>query len=157
MSPTPKQARTHRRKANSADHTKNVNSYRVEASWNDRPSRPAVFRSPDRKKARRVARQWADDGAYVIVQEHTGWDTWRTLDEIDGPALLAEARRAAAEARHGAEEQQRASAEAARAQVAAAEQSERDRATLARMMVRPPVARDQCGRREARHITGAQR
>ncbi|MCX4824223.1 cell surface glycoprotein [Streptomyces sp. NBC_01142] len=53
---------------------------------------------------------------------------------------------AEAEARDRAEAQRRPT-----------EQSERELDALARMMARPPVAREQCGRREARHVTGAQR
>ncbi|MEV2203759.1 hypothetical protein AB0E11_27885 [Streptomyces fradiae] len=41
--------------------------------------------------------------------------------------------------------------------LAAAEARDRAEAALARLMSRPPVARNQCGRRDARHITGAQR
>ncbi|GGR80757.1 hypothetical protein GCM10010252_19090 [Streptomyces aureoverticillatus] len=157
MSPTPKQARSHRRKANPGDRTRNVTAFRVEASWNDRPDKPATVKTLDRKRVRRLARQWAADGAYVIVQESTGWDTWRTVTEIDGPALVAERHRLAAEERRRVEEQQRAAVEAEAARLAAAERSERDRADLARLMRRAPVAREQCGRRDARHVTGAQR
>ncbi|CAL9481311.1 hypothetical protein [Streptomyces sp. enrichment culture] len=153
MTPTPKVARTYRRKPNSGDRTKNTKAYRVEASWNARPDRPAATTTPDRRRADRLARQWAASGAYVIVQTHTGWDTWRTLYELDGPAHEAE-RRAAERA---ALDQARRAAQEAEARIAAAEQRDRDEAALTRLMTRPPVARDQCGRRDARHITGAQR
>ncbi|WP_282792066.1 hypothetical protein [Streptomyces sp. CC224B] len=154
---TPKQARTHRRKANPGDRTRNVNACRVEASWNDRPDKPATLKTSDRKRARRLARQWAAEGAYVIVQEHTGWDTWRTVTEIDGPALVAAQQRAAAEEHRRMEEQQHAAAKAEAARRAASGRAEGTRADLARLMRRPPVAREQCGRRDARHVTGAQR
>jgi hypothetical protein len=153
VTPTPKQQRTHRRKARGGDRTKNVTAYRIEASWNARPDRPAATTTPDRRRADRLARQWAATGAYVIVQAHTGWDTWRTLYELDGPAQEVE-RRAAERA---ALDQARRAAQEAEARIAATEQRDRAEAALARLMTRPPVARDQCGRRDARHITGAQR
>ncbi|MFJ6074674.1 hypothetical protein ACIQFU_28240 [Streptomyces sp. NPDC093065] len=136
----------HRRRAKATDRTKNTNGFRITGSWDDRPDRPAVKPTSDRKAARRIARSMADQGAYVIVEEHQGYGHWSTWFEVNGPAQLAARRAAEAEARARAEAQRRA-----------AEQAERDRDALARMMVRPPVAREQCGRREARHVTGAQR
>jgi hypothetical protein len=172
----PKSARKpHKRKAPTSDRTQNHNGYRIEASWNDRPNKPAITTTPDRKKARRLARQWAEQGAYVIVQEHAGWHVWRTIDEVDGPALLAE--RAAAEqaavedARRTARDAEQRLAAARRTALldaeyaaqtaqnqrarAAAEEAEHDR--LARLMVRPPVARDATGRPTARHTAGGRR
>ncbi|MFF3886577.1 hypothetical protein [Streptomyces sp. NPDC001914] len=147
----------HRRRAKATDRTKNTSGYRITGSWDERPDRPAVKPTTDRKAARRIARHMADQGAYVIVEEHHGYGRWSTWFEVDGPALLAERLAAEVEARARAEEQRRATEQAAAARRAAAEQSERDLDALARMMVRPPVAREQCGRREARHVTGAQR
>ncbi|MFD8216188.1 hypothetical protein ACFV2U_21180 [Streptomyces sp. NPDC059697] len=151
MSPTPKQARQHRRKAKASDRTHNVNSYRVEGNWHERPDRPAATKTPDKRKAYRIARAWAADGAYVIVQEHTGWDTWKTLDEFDGPALLAEQRR---EQREAVEDARRTAEESER-RIAAAEERDRETAALERLMVRPPVPRDATGRVTARHTAGA--
>ncbi|WP_328361467.1 hypothetical protein OG800_26555 [Streptomyces sp. NBC_00445] len=145
----------HRRRASTADRTKNNSGYRITGSWDQHPDRPAIKPTQDRKAARRIARNMAEQGAYVIVEEHHGHGRWSTWFEVNGPALLAERRLAAAEERRRIEEQKRAAAEAARR--AAAERSERERAGLARLMVRPPVAREQCGRRDARHVTGAQR
>jgi hypothetical protein len=147
----------HRRRATATDRTKNTSGYRITGSWNARPNRPAVKPTSDRKAARRIAREMADQGAYVIVEEHQGYGQWSTWFEVDGPALVAERHRAAAEERRRREQQHRATVEAEVARRAAAERSERDLDALARMMVRPPVAREQCGRREARHVTGAQR
>ncbi|GHA19752.1 hypothetical protein ACFOOM_09955 [Streptomyces echinoruber] len=179
MSPTPKQARTHRRKAPGTDHTKNVKSYRIEASWDHRPDDPVVIRTADRKRAKRKVRELADKGAYVIFQEHTGWDTWRTLDEIDGGALLAE--RAAeqqlaaaghpptpADYRPGADDRHRSwlAWMQARAEAAAREQAEHEtrRRRLAaeaersaRALMSPPAIVRPEHRQRARHITGAQR
>ncbi|MEH0555990.1 hypothetical protein [Streptomyces sp. B21-101] len=153
MSPSPQNIRTFHRKARAGDHTKNVNAYRVEGSWNKHPDRTVVFKTPDKRKAYRQARQWAAAEAYVIVQRHTGWDTWRTLDEIDGPALAAEHRRA----ERAAVEDARRAAEEAERRLAAAEERDREQAALERLMVRPPVPRDATGRVSARHTTGAQR
>src|SRR5690606_31401038 len=92
----PKNQRQHKRKARTVKQFAAPDRYRIEASWNDRPDKPAATTTSDRKKARALARKWADSGAYVIVQENTGWHVWRTVDEVDGPALLAE--------RHAADE-----------------------------------------------------
>jgi hypothetical protein len=154
MSPTPKRSRpAHKRKASTGDHTHNVTAYRVEASWNKRPDKPVVLKTPDRKRAYRTARELADKGAYVIVQAHTGWDTWRTLDELDGPALAAERR----SAERAAVEDARRAAQEAEQRLAAAEAADLEHTRLERLMSRPPVAREQSGRRDARHVTGAQR
>ncbi|KAA6215126.1 hypothetical protein CP973_00205 [Streptomyces albofaciens JCM 4342] len=147
----------HRRRGTTPDRTKNTRGFLVTGSWDQRPDHPAVKPTSDRAAARRIARDMADKGAYVIVEEHRGHGQWRTLYEVDGPTLLADRRRAADEERRRIEEEQRAAAAAEAARVAAAEQAARDRDALARLMVRPPVARDQCGRRDARHVTGAQR
>lgn len=136
----------HRRRVTATDRTRNTRGYLITGSWNHRPDRPAVKPTSDRNAARRIARSMADKGAYVVVEQRGGNGEWSTWFEVDGPAQAAERRRVAAE-EYRRREQQRA----------AAERSERDRADLARMMARPPVARDQCGRREARHVTGAQR
>ncbi|MBK3576150.1 hypothetical protein JHN63_20465 [Streptomyces sp. MBT65] len=147
----------HRRRASATDRTKNNSGYRITGSWDQHPDRPAIKPTQDRKAARRIARDMAEQGAYVVVEEHHGYGRWSTWFEVDGPALLAERHSAAAEERRRIEEQQRAAAEAEAARRAAAERSEHERASLARLMMRPPVAREQCGRREARHVTGAQR
>ncbi|MFD5873739.1 hypothetical protein [Streptomyces sp. NPDC060322] len=147
----------HRRRAKATDRTKNTSGFRITGSWDQRPNRPAVKPTQDRKAARRIAREMADQGAYVIVEEHHGYGHWSTWFEVNGPAQQAERRLAEVEAQRRAEEQRRAAEQAAERRRAAAEQSERDLDALARMMVRPPVAREQCGRREARHVTGAQR
>ncbi|MGW4727642.1 hypothetical protein ACWEQC_00310 [Streptomyces shenzhenensis] len=186
MSPTPKQQRTHRRKPNAGDRTKNVKSFRVEASWDHRPNAPVIIRTPDLKKARRKVTELADKGAYVIFQEHTGWDTWRTVREVDGAALLAE--RAAeqqlaaagqpptppgyrpdAEDRHRtwfawmdarAESERRAAEQAAREQAEADARRRRLAAEArqhARALMNPPAIVRPEHRQRARHITGAQR
>lgn len=130
MSPTPKQARTYRKKHKPSDHTRNDRAFRVVASWNHSPDEPQYAHTSDRAKARRIIRQWTEQGAYVIWYERAGFE-WRTVREYDGPALLAERR--------------------------AAEQIEADRDRLARLMVRPPVARDATGRTTARHTAGGKR
>ncbi|MFH8793828.1 hypothetical protein [Streptomyces sp. NPDC017941] len=186
MSPTPKQTRTHRRKPATGDRTHNVNAYRIEASWDHRPDDPAIIRTSDRKRARKVFRDLVDKGAYVIFQEHLGWDRWRTLREADGAALRAE--RAAeqqlaaaalppapASYRPEADDRNRtwlarmnvrAEAERRTAEQAAREQAEAEarRRRLAaearrdaRALMSPPADVRPENRRRARHITGAQR
>ncbi|MFF5495740.1 hypothetical protein [Streptomyces aquilus] len=147
----------HRRRASQTERTKNTRGYRITGSWDTRPDRPAVKATQDRKAVRRIAREMADQGAYVIVERHDGYGLWSTWFEVDGPALVAERRAAAEEQRRRAAEERHRAEQAEAARRAAAQQSARDRAALARMMVRPPVAREQCGRRDARHVTGAQR
>ncbi|MGW0134855.1 hypothetical protein [Streptomyces sp. NPDC003299] len=187
MSPTPKSGRPqYRRKPSTGDHTRNTTAYRVEASWDHRPDQPVIIRTPDRKRAKAKARELAEKGAWVILQVHEGWDVWRTLDEIDGPALVAEraAEQQLAAAGHppapanyrpDADDRQRtwqawmdARAEADRraAEQAAREQAEADarRRRLAaearrdaRTLMTPPAIVRPEHRRQARHITGAQR
>lgn len=152
MTPTPKIARQHRRKASTRDHTRNDRAFRVEASWNHSPDRPQFAHTSDKAKVRRIARQWTEQGAYVIVSKRDGYQ-WRTVDEYDGPALAAERRTA----ERTAVEQARLAAQAAEQRLAAAEQAEAEHDALARLMARPPVARDATGRAAARHRTGAQR
>lgn len=83
----------HRRKANPGDRTKNSRGYRVTGSWDEKPDRPAVKPTQDRKARDRIAREMASQGAYVIVEEHVAYGLWRTLYEVDGPAQLEAARR----------------------------------------------------------------
>ncbi|WP_329219197.1 hypothetical protein [Streptomyces microflavus] len=79
--------RTHRRKADGRERTRNVTAWRITASWDSRPDRPAVRTTPDRKARDRMVRQWAADGAYIIVEEADGFG-WRTLREVNGAAQL---------------------------------------------------------------------
>ncbi|MGW5673961.1 hypothetical protein ACWEV4_02520 [Streptomyces sp. NPDC003860] len=186
MTPTPKQQRTHRRKPATRDRTKNVTQWRVEASWDHRPDAPVVIRTADRKHARRKVSELADKGAYVIFQEHAGWDRWRTLREVDGAALLAErtAEQQLAAAGHpptppghapDADDRHRtwlAHMEArAEADRRAAEQADHEQAGAdarrrrlaadvrqhARALMAPPAIVRPEHRQRARHITGAQR
>ncbi|ARB11462.1 hypothetical protein SEA_TOASTYFINZ_40 [Streptomyces phage ToastyFinz] len=186
MSPTPKQARTHRRKAATGDRTKNVTSWRVEASWDHRPDAPVVIRTSDKRQARRKMADLADKGAYVIFQEHEGWDRWRTVREVDGAALLAErdaeqqlaaaghppappAYRPDADDRHRtwlawmsarAEADRRAAEQAARERAEADARRRRLAAEAhrdARTLMSPPAIVRPENRQRARHITGAQR
>ncbi|MEU9140403.1 hypothetical protein AB0D33_31365 [Streptomyces sp. NPDC048404] len=147
----------HRRRASATDRTKNNSGYRITGSWDQHPDRPAIKPTQDRKAARRIAREMAEQGAYVVVERHDGYGLWSTWFEVDGPALLAERRAAEEEQRRRAAEERHRAEQAEAARLAVVEQSERERASLARLMARPPVAREQCGRRDARHVTGAQR
>lgn len=95
----------HRRKATATDRTKNSRAFQITGSWDAHPDRPTVIVTQDRRAAKRLARDMAARGGYVIVEEHIEHGRWRTLYELDGPALLAE-RRAAEQA--AAEEAERA-------------------------------------------------
>ncbi|MFZ3569254.1 hypothetical protein ACNYS0_20090 [Streptomyces sp. BH034] len=151
----------HRRKATGRnDTTKNTRGYRVTGSWNARPDRPAVKGTPDRKAARRIAREMAEQGAYVIVEEHRAHGQWRTLYEVDGPAQQAaraaaeeaERERAARARRHLEEQARTAEAEQRRRHRLAAEATVHAR----QLMTAPAIVRPE-NRQRARHITGAQR
>ncbi|MFD8151720.1 hypothetical protein ACFV28_13345 [Streptomyces sp. NPDC059720] len=148
--------RPYRRRAVPGDHTPNSRGYRVTASWDARPDRPAIRTTPDKAMARRIAREYAEQGAYVILEEHRGQNQWRTLRELDGPAIVAAAR-AAAEAERRATEQ--AAAEEAE-QLLAVRRRRRlaaEATTHARALMSPPAIVRPEHRQRARHITGAQR
>ncbi|MFE5912054.1 hypothetical protein ACFQ6B_23630 [Streptomyces wedmorensis] len=176
----------YRRRRRADDRTQNRREFLVTGSWDNNPDRPARIPTRDPKEARRVARSLAAKAAYVIVEEFAARRGWETAYEIDGPALVAEATAAAntlaagwppapAGYRPDADDRQRSwqaeqavaenlRAEArARAEALAAEQATRRRriaAELARtsrqLMTAPPEARPDY-RRNARHMTGAQR
>jgi hypothetical protein len=146
----------YRRRAVPGDHTPNSRGYRVTASWDARPDRPAIRITPDKAAARRLARQFAEQGAYVILEEHRGRNEWRTVREFDGPAIVAAARAAAEAARRAAD---RAEAERAAQQLAARRRHRlaAEAATHARELMTPPAIVRPEHRQRARHITGAQR
>lgn len=150
--------RTHKRKANTGDRTRNGRTWRITASWDARPDRPARRTTTDRKARDRIAAEFAADGGYVIVEEARGFE-WRTVREVDGAALVAEADAEAAERarRDRAEAAQRAQRHAAdyakqiaRSTLAARLDDVATRDRLARLMTQPPSARDQ----RARHTAG---
>lgn len=148
--------RPYRRRAVPGDHTPNSRGYRVTASWDSRPDRPAIRTTPDKAKARRVAREYAEQGAYVILEEHRGHNEWRTLRELDGPAIVAAARAAQAAERRALEQAEAERVEqllATRRRYRLAAEAERDARTL---MTPPAIVRPE-HRQRARHITGAQR
>ncbi|MYR46625.1 hypothetical protein [Streptomyces sp. SID5910] len=161
MSPTPKSARSFHRKNRGGDQTRNGKLYRVEAVWPDRPDRPAIRITPDRAKARRLAEEFADQGAYVEVQRSRGFQ-WRTVETLDGPARLDAAaadrrqqRAAQAEAERTARLDAEIAAQAAHHDRARTEATTAEHEQLARLMARPPVMRDATGRVTARHTAGA--
>ncbi|MEU0102199.1 hypothetical protein [Streptomyces sp. NPDC006267] len=149
-----------RKKADGRDPTWNAASWRVTASWDSRPDRPAVRTTSDRKARDRMVREWSADGAYVIVEEAEGFG-WRTLREVNGAELVAaadrsprdEAEAAARDARHRADYDRQVLVH----QAAAADEAAAEHDDLAALMRRPPVARESAGRTTARHITGSQR
>lgn len=148
--------RPYRRRAVPGDHTPNSRGYRVTASWDARPDRPAIRTTPDKAKARRIAREYAEQGAYVILEEHRGRNEWRTVRELDGPAIVAAARAADAAERRAAD---RAEAERVE-QLLAVRRRRRLAAEAARdareLMTPPAIVRPE-HRQRARHVTGAQR
>ncbi|WP_406014350.1 hypothetical protein OG520_22265 [Streptomyces sp. NBC_00984] len=153
-------SRTYKRKANSGDRTRGGRTWRITASWDARPDRPATRTTTDRKARDRMITTFVNQGGYVIVEEAKGFK-WRTWREFDGPAELAARERAERdqaaaeerEQRHRADyEQQLARNVTARAIEAAAEHDAMDR-----IMRRPPIARAATGQATARHITGSQR
>jgi hypothetical protein len=151
MNPKRPDRAPHKRKHHTSDHTQNTTGYRITGSWNKRPDRPAIRSTQDRHQARRIAREMAEQGAYVVVEQHAGYGQWRTLYEVDGPALAA----AVADELRRAEAERRAAVEAEQRRQAAAAKTDRDRAALARLMVQPPVPRDATGRVTVRHTAGA--
>ncbi|WND36949.1 hypothetical protein RI578_22845 [Streptomyces sp. BB1-1-1] len=152
--------RPYRRRAVAGDHTPNSRGYRVTASWDARPDRPAIRTTPDKAKARRMAREYAEQGAYVVLEEHRGRNQWRTVRELDGPAIVAE-RRAAEQAARAAREAAQAAADAARLEQLRADRRRRrlaaEATTHARELMTPPAIVRPEHRQRARHVTGAQR
>ncbi|WP_327368753.1 hypothetical protein [Streptomyces sp. NBC_01217] len=147
--------KTYRRKANTGDRTRNSRAWRITASWDARPDRPAVRTTTDRKARDRMAVEFAAQGGYVIVEEARGFE-WRTIREVDGSALVAAADHAAAE-RDRAEATARAkrhnadyAVQAARNALAAHLDGTADRDRLAALMRQTPTPRDQ----RARHTAG---
>lgn len=155
-----KHSRTHRRKAQGRERTRNTTAWRVTASWDSRPDRPTVRTTSDRKARDRMVRQWVAEGAYVIVEEADGF-AWRTRREVNGAEAVAEDGRAARdeaeatarEARHRADYDRQVRVHEA----AAAEEAAVEHDRLAALMRRPPIARQSTGQSTARHITGSQR
>ncbi|MFK0069727.1 hypothetical protein [Streptomyces sp. NPDC091046] len=82
---TPKSVRAWHRKNRGADNTRNQSQYRIHATWPERPDRPAVRATPDRAKARRIAAEYAAQGAHVLLQRARGFQ-WRTVETYDGTA-----------------------------------------------------------------------
>jgi hypothetical protein len=155
MNPKRPDRAPHKRRHHAGDHTQNTSGYRVTGSWNSRPDRPAIRSTQDRHQARRLANTMAEQGAYVVVEQHLAHGQWRTLYEVDGPALAAEQRAAEKAERRRVAAERRAAVEAQLARQAAADKTARERAALERLMVQPPVPRDATGRVTARHTTGA--
>lgn len=142
-----------RHAARPARATKSVRSYRVTAIWPTATGRPLVYGTQDKAKARKVARGHAADGAYVVIEEHISYGTYRVVDEIDGPALLARATAAERAKQEAADARVRAELAARAAQHRTDVRIARDRAQAAALMVQPPVPRTPA-QRFARHTAG---
>lgn len=143
----------HQRKNRGTHSAKSAREYRVTCTWPRQPDKVVRFDVPDRARARKIGREWADKGAYVTVAEHVSFGTYRVVAEYDGPALIAEraatarATQEAADARVRAELARRARERQEGMRVA------RDRAQAAALMVQPPVPRP-ASQRTARHTAG---
>ncbi|MDK0520360.1 hypothetical protein [Streptomyces sp. ML-6] len=152
--------RPYKRKPNTGDRTRGGRTWRITASWDARPDRPAVRTTTDRKARDRMVAEFVDQGGYVIVEEARGAE-WRTVREVDGPALLAARLRAARDQAAAEQREQRHRADyeqqAARNTLAAALDAMVEHDTMARLMRRPPIDLAATGQATARHITGAQR
>jgi hypothetical protein len=141
----------HKRKARPQS-VKSPRTYRVTGTW-PAPRRPARYEAADRPAARKIAREWAADGAVAVIEEHVSFGTWRVVAEYDGPALIADraatarATQAATDARVRAELTRRAQERQEGMRAA------RDRAQAAALMVQPPVPRA-ASQRTARHTAG---
>ncbi|MDT3395574.1 hypothetical protein RKE29_02730 [Streptomyces sp. B1866] len=132
-----------RRHHHATETTRNTADYRATATWPG-TARPLVWHNADRRQVRRKARQWADNGAHVVIARHRG-GTWHTLATVDGPAR----HRAAAE--HRARVDARLDADtAAFVDRVLTEHAEARHDDLARLMRRPPAPRPV----RARHTTG---
>lgn len=152
--------KTHRRKANSGDRTRGGRTWRITASWDARPDRPATRTTTDRKARDRMAGTFAAQGGYVVIEEARG-NGWRTVREINGAEQLLADDQAAAEeqrqARDRAEAEHREqrhaidyAAQAARNVLAAHLDDTAARDRLARLMAQPPARLNQ----QARHTAG---
>lgn len=152
--------RTYKRQNVNGDRTRGGRTWRITASWDARPDRPATRTTTDRKARDRMVNEFVDQGGYVIVEEAKGFK-WRTWREFDGPAELAARERAARDqaAAEEREERHRADYERQLAQntIAAAVQAAAKYDAMERLMRRPPIARTATGQATARHITRAQR
>lgn len=155
----------HKRKNRDGDKTRNNANFRITASWDKRPDRPAVRTTTDKRARDRIARAFAAQGAYVVVERHRGHEDWRTLYELDGPAEQAAERAASRHALTTPREQPApldlddaeddepaTAADEARAHEHTRRVAER---LAARGLMTPPS--HYRSDRTARHITGAQR
>ncbi|WP_406412120.1 hypothetical protein OG923_24525 [Streptomyces halstedii] len=153
--------RPHRRKASTGDRTRGASrTWRITASWDSRPDRPAVRTTTDKRARDRMISEFVEQAGYVIVEEARGYE-WRTWREFDGPALVAEAEAGAAAAERDRRDQAEAAQREQRHATDYAQQTARnmlaahlDQADahdrLARLMAQPPGTRDQ----RARHTAG---
>lgn len=153
--------KSYRRKPNSGDRTRGRNrTWRITASWDARPDRPAVRTTTDRKARDRMVTEFTAQGGYVVIEEARG-NGWRTVREINGAEQLladdqaaAEEQRQARDRAEAEEREQRHAADyaqqASRNRVAAYVAATTDRDRLAALMRQPPTPRDQ----RARHTAG---
>ncbi|WP_405018154.1 hypothetical protein OHV05_15305 [Kitasatospora sp. NBC_00070] len=120
--------------------TQNQACYRVTGTWPTSP-RPATFAHADRRRCDRVARQFADAGALVKVEEHLGHGAWRLAYRLDGPALTAERLQAEQERLAALRQAETERRESLREQWAE-HCRERELCAVEAVMVQPPIPRD---------------
>ncbi|MFS0695099.1 hypothetical protein [Streptomyces nitrosporeus] len=151
--------KTYRRKPQTGDRTRGpARTWRVTASWDARPDRPAIRTTADKRARDRIAAEFAAQGGYVVIEETARGHGWRTLREIDGPAQLLAAEQAAAAQARANRDQAEADAREARHAADYAQQTARNTLAAAldatdardRLMATPPGTRDH----RARHTAG---
>lgn len=153
----------YKRQNRDGDKTRNSTNFRITASWDKRPDRPAIRTTTDKRARDRIARAFAAQGAYVVVEKHRGHEEWRTLYELDGPAEAAAERTARRRALTEQREQPAPLDLDDAAEPATADDEARahdhtrrvaERLAARGLMTPPSHYRSD---RAARHITGAQR
>lgn len=150
----------HQRRNRGQAAIKSTREYRVTATWPEGTGQPLVYGTRDKAKARKVGRTHAEAGAYVTIEEHVEFGTYRLVQTVDGPAMAAEreaADRAAADAARAAEEAAHGRVRAELARRAAQRRAEvhaaRDRAQAAALMRQPDHVLPAAQQR-ARHTAG---
>ncbi|MFJ6707007.1 MULTISPECIES: hypothetical protein [unclassified Streptomyces] len=132
------------------DRTMNTSGYRITGTWPTRSGRPAVKPTQDKRARDRIARNMADAGAHVVVEEHLGHGVWGVLYELDGPAEAAARRQEQLDAELAAQAERREAL--ARAEQEHLDDEEREQ--VERLMRQAPTSSRNRGRVACRHVAG---